>query len=196
MTNHRRLTPERCYPFCIGILAPLVRSLALTLTLLALANATQPSLCAALPKPSPENDKNGGHAHGHGHAHGSRGNPTSVEPAAQFKAGHGLRLNAKAKTFIDFATTEVETRNIGATRGVAAVPETALLRTVRGTFVFVANGDWLLRTPVKTGDSSAGWVSILEGLYEGDTVVARGARALWLAEIQAVNGGVGCADGH
>jgi len=70
------------------------------------------------------------------------------------------------------------------------------LRTVRGEFVFVANGGWYLRTPVQTGAAAGGWVEIRDGLYEGDTVVAQGSRALWLAEIQAVNGGVSCTHGH
>lgn len=134
-------------------------------------------------------------AHGHGHGHGSAG-AEIADPAVQFKAGHGLRLNAKARAFIDLSVVEVAARDFGAARGVPAVPEAALLRTVRGTFVFVANGDWLLRTQVKTGPSANGWVAIQEGLYEGDSVVNRGVKALWLSEIQAVNGGVGCADGH
>lgn len=135
-------------------------------------------------------------AHGHAHAHGTPGAHAEGDLAVQFKAGHGLKLNAKARAFIDLATAEVAARDIGALRGTPAVPDGSLLRTVRGTFVFVANGDWLLRTPVKTGPSAHGWTAVSEGLYEGDTVVAQGVKALWLSEIQAVNGGVGCADGH
>jgi hypothetical protein len=80
--------------------------------------------------------------------------------------------------------------------GAAAIPTDALLRTIKGDFVYVANGDWFLRTPVIPGPTNATHVAIKEGLYEGDRIVARGVRALWLAEIQAVNGGVACADGH
>jgi hypothetical protein len=116
-------------------------------------------------------------------------------PAAEFKNGFGLQLSAEAQQRVGLALAEVETRAFphGA---VAAVPADALLRTVRGDFVFVQNGDWLLRTPVTVGATHGGWIEIAEGLYEGDRLAVRGIRALWLAELQAVNGGVGCADGH
>ena len=35
-----------------------------------------------------------------------------------------------------------------------------------------------------------------DGLLEGDEIAVAGAQGLWLAELQAVKGGVGCADGH
>ena len=76
------------------------------------------------------------------------------------------------------------------------LPAAALLRTVKGDFVFVANGDWYLRTPVQIGAAHGDWLEVTGGLYEGDTVVTQGANALWLAELSATNGGVGCADGH
>jgi hypothetical protein len=76
-----------------------------------------------------------------------------------------------------------------------SIPADALLRTVRGDFVFVENGGWFLLTPVTAGAMDAARVAITDGLYEGDVVVTRGVRQLALAEIQALNGGVGCADG-
>jgi len=117
-------------------------------------------------------------------------------PAATFKAGHGLQLSPAAAAFIGLQTAPVEIRDLAGATGVAAIPAAALLRTAKGDFVFVANGGWLLRTPVKIGAGGDGWLAVLDGLYEGDQVVTHGAGALWLAEIQAVNGGVGCADGH
>jgi hypothetical protein len=33
-------------------------------------------------------------------------------------------------------------------------------------------------------------------LLEGDVIAVAGGRYLWLAELQAIKGGVGCADGH
>lgn len=116
--------------------------------------------------------------------------------AVVFKAGRGLHLGATAAQFIGLATAEVAARDLPGAAGAPAIPESALLRTVRGEFVFVANGGWYLRTPVQTGAVAGGWIEIRDGLYEGDTVVAQGARALWLAEIQAVNGGVSCTHGH
>lgn len=131
------------------------------------------------------------HADGDGHDHAAE-----AAPAAVFKAGRGLQLGATAAQFIGLATAEVAARDLPGAAGAPAIPEAALLRTVRGDFVFVANGGWYLRTPVQIGAVAGGWVEIRDGLYEGDTVVAQGARALWLAEIQAVNGGVSCTHGH
>jgi multidrug efflux pump subunit AcrA (membrane-fusion protein) len=131
------------------------------------------------------------HGAGDGHDHAAE-----AAPAVLFKAGRGLQLGATAAQFIGLATAEVVARDLPGVAGAPAVPESALLRTVRGEFVFVANGGWYLRTPVQTGAAAGGWVEIRDGLYEGDTVVAQGARALWLAEIQAVNGGVSCTHGH
>ncbi len=139
----------------------------------------------------------GSHADSAAHADGdSHDHAAEAAPAVVFKAGRGLQLGATAAQFIGLATAEVAARDLPGAAGVPAVPESALLRTVRGEFVFVANGGWYLRTPVQIGAAAGGWVEIRDGLYEGDTVVAQGARALWLAEIQAVNGGVSCTHGH
>lgn len=81
-------------------------------------------------------------------------------------------------------------------RGVMVVPESALVESVRGVFVYVLNGGAYLRTPVHVGARREGRVEIAEGLFEGDEVVASGASGLWMVELQAVNGGKGCADGH
>ena len=119
-----------------------------------------------------------------------------VKPAAYYKAGHGLQLTAVGSQFIGLKTGEVASRDVGDAKAVAAVPADALLRTVKGDFVYVANGEWFLRTPVKIGAADGKWFEIKDGLYEGDTIVVKGTRGLSLAEIQALNGGVGCADGH
>jgi multidrug efflux pump subunit AcrA (membrane-fusion protein) len=134
-----------------------------------------------------------GHSKHDNHAHS--GSSIAV-PAVIYKAGHGLQLGPAAADFIGLATAEVASRDLPGVSGVPTVPESAVLRTVRGEFVFVANGGWFLRTPVRTGRTADGCVEILDGLYDGDTVVEHGTRYLWLAEIQAVNGGVSCTDGH
>jgi len=107
-------------------------------------------------------------------------------PAALYKAGHGLQLSPAAREFTDVATAPFASR----------IPTEALVRTAKGDFVYVANGPWLLRTPVTvtTGDGLS--FGVVDGLYEGDLVVVRGARMLWVTELGALNGGVGCADGH
>ena len=117
-------------------------------------------------------------------------------PAATSKPGHGLQLSPAGAAFIGLKTAAVGARDFGDTNGIAAIPAEALLRTAKGDFVFVANGGWFLRTPVKIGAVDDGWIGVPNGLYEGDNVVTGGVRALWLAETQAVNGGVGCADGY
>lgn len=120
----------------------------------------------------------------------------ATKPAAHYKAGHGLQLTPTASQFIGLKTGDVGSRDIGETKSVPAVPTAALLRTVKGDFVYVSNGGWLLRTQVKIGANDGAWFEVKDGLYEGDSVVTHGTQALWMAELQAVNGGVGCADGH
>lgn len=117
-------------------------------------------------------------------------------PAATYKAGHGVRLTEVARTFAGLVTGDVTSRDFANITGATAIPAEALLRTARGDFVYVTNGDWFLRTPVTTGATDEAYVEIKDGLYEGDSIVVQGARTLALAEIQALNGGVGCADGH
>lgn len=122
--------------------------------------------------------------------------PEPVEPAAVYKSQRGIQLSPVASKAIGVESGEIATRDINGAKGVAAAPANAVLRTVKGDFVYVANGGWFLRTPVNLGASDGAWFEIKEGLYEGDSIVTQGARAVWLAELQAVNGGVACADGH
>jgi hypothetical protein len=107
-------------------------------------------------------------------------------PACSYKEGAGLALSPAGETFIGLKTAEYSGR----------LPGAAILRTAKGNFVYVANGGRFLRTEVKLGASDQTGSEIKDGLYEGDTVAVAGVRGLWLAELQAVNGGVGCADGH
>ncbi len=111
--------------------------------------------------------------------------------AAEFKKGQGLLLTPEAVEFIGLRKAEAQTK---ADRVV--LPRQALLRTSEGMFVFVANGQRWLRTPVKVGAESADSAEIADGVLEGDLVVVAGVWDLWMAELQAVKGGVGCADGN
>lgn len=117
-----------------------------------------------------------------------------VTPAAVFKPGRGIQLSTLASEAIQMKSADVASRDVADAKAVAAIPAGALLRTIKGDFVYVANGGWFLRTPVTVGAFDGSWYEVKEGLYEGDTLVTHGARAIWLAELQAVNGGVGCAD--
>jgi multidrug efflux pump subunit AcrA (membrane-fusion protein) len=83
-----------------------------------------------------------------------------------------------------------------AREGVSTIPRSALLETINGNFVYVPNGKYFFKTAVTVGAKSEKAVEIVEGLYPGDEVVSEPVDALWLAELQATKGGVGCADGH
>ena len=72
---------------------------------------------------------------------------------------------------------------------VLAIPESALLRTSEGTFVYVVNGEAYLRTAVKIGTQAAGWVEITDGLLAGDRIATKPVQALWLIELRATKGG-------
>ncbi|MGH8017404.1 MAG: efflux RND transporter periplasmic adaptor subunit, partial [Opitutaceae bacterium] len=69
----------------------------------------------------------------------------------------------------DFGSFGKVTFNAGE-REVVAIPATALVQAVSGTFVYVQNGKRFLRTPVQVGAVSEGWAEITDGLYEGDVV--------------------------
>ena len=111
--------------------------------------------------------------------------------AAEFKKGQGLLLTPEAAEFIGLRKAEAQ-----ANADRILVPSSALLRTSEGTFVFVQNGQRWLRTGVKLGAETAGMMQIADGLLEGDVIAVAGVWDLWLAELQAIKGGVGCADGH
>ncbi len=111
--------------------------------------------------------------------------------AAEFKKGQGLLLTAEAAEFIGLRKAEAQAK---ADR--VLVPVQALLRNSEGVFVFVQNGQRWLRTEVKPGIESNGMIQIADGLLEGDVIAIAGVWGLWLAELQAIKGGVGCADGH
>ena len=122
---------------------------------------------------------------GHSHAESNTGSAPAPEPAALYKAGHGLKLTPFAREFVGLATTEFSGR----------LPAAALLRTVQGDFVFVANGEWFLRTPITVSAVDGASFTVKDGLYEGDTIVTRGMRALWLAELHNLRAGQACARG-
>lgn len=75
---------------------------------------------------------------------------------------------------------------------VVAVPKSAVLRSAGGVFVYAVSGEYWVRTPVKTGAESDGFVEITDGLYSGDTIVTSPVEQLWLIELRAVKGGAGC----
>jgi len=79
--------------------------------------------------------------------------------------------------------------NLPRDEAVAAVPQSALLRTSEGTFVYAVNGDAYFRTAVKIGAEADGWIEITDGLLAGDQVVTKPVQTLWLIELRATKGG-------
>lgn len=78
---------------------------------------------------------------------------------------------------------------LGDNRKTLAIPRSALLETSTGTYAFVQNGDYLLRTEVKIGLQTSDAVEITAGLYEGDTFVVKPVEALYLIELRSTKGG-------
>lgn len=72
---------------------------------------------------------------------------------------------------------------------VVTIAATAVLKTLEGTFVYVSEGDYFHRTPVKTGSVIDGKIEIVEGVSAGDSVVVRPVETLWLIELRATKGG-------
>lgn len=82
----------------------------------------------------------------------------------------------------------IELKAVGKTAALR-IPESAVLNTAYGAVAHVVNGDAFLRTPVKLGARSEGWVSIRDGLYDGDQVVVGPVESLYLIELRATKGG-------
>jgi multidrug efflux pump subunit AcrA (membrane-fusion protein) len=80
----------------------------------------------------------------------------------------------------------------GEAKTVLVVPESALLTAADGNYVYVINGSHLVRTRVKPGATSEGFVEIEDGLYAGDFVAVKGVDNLWLVELSALKGGTPC----
>ncbi len=133
---------------------------------------------------------------GCGDSHASMVTQAEPVPASIYKEGYGVQLTEKARQFIGLQTGEVVSHTFASAAEVPSIPANALLRTVKGDFVYVINGSWFLRVEVTAGATDKTHIEVKDGLYEGDAIVIQGVRGLALAEIQALNGGIGCADGH
>lgn len=86
-----------------------------------------------------------------------------------------------------FVEAEVSVGN--GPRTMLGIPHSALLETSTGTYAFVQNGGFLLRTEIKTGARNKDNIEITEGLYEGDTIAVKPVEALYLIELRATKGG-------
>ncbi len=86
----------------------------------------------------------------------------------------------------DFVEAQIP---LGEKRKMLAIPLSALLETSTGTYAFVRNGNFLLRTEIKIGAQTDNSVEIAEGLYEGDTIAVKPVQALYLIELRSTKGG-------
>ena len=84
-----------------------------------------------------------------------------------------------------FTVTVISTNK----ESVTTIPRSALLKAAQGDFVYVVNGERLMRTPVAVGDESDGFVQIKDGLYAGDKVVVKPVQTLWLTELRLTKAG-------
>ena len=119
-------------------------------------------------------------------ARSERPDSSAPTPAASYHPARGVSLTPFARDFVGLKTVDFTADR---------VPASAVLRTVQGSFVYVENGGWFLRTPVTlealAADGST-W-TVREGLYEGDRVVTDAVRSLWLAELHFLRAGQACA---
>lgn len=109
-----------------------------------------------------------------------------------FVEGRGVQLDNQGEAVIGLELTEV----VVSEEDALEVPLSSLLETVRGTFVYVQNGNYYFRLPVQVGGKSGDQAAILEGLFEGDVIASQGAKMLWLTELQSINGGAACTHSH
>ena len=114
----------------------------------------------------------------------------TVAKVCGYKEGHGVFVAQETREAIRLQVAEVVIKTGGAT---ASVPESSLLSTATGDFVFTVNGDHFQRTQIKIGGRADGWVAVSDGLLEGDQVVTNGVRELWRIELQATKAGAACA---
>jgi RND family efflux transporter MFP subunit len=78
----------------------------------------------------------------------------------------GVRVRPGYLARVEFA---IERRD-----GVLAIPTAAIGVSEGAQFVYVVSADTLLRKPVRTGLTAAGWVEVLDGLSSGERVVSSG----------------------
>jgi hypothetical protein len=71
----------------------------------------------------------------------------------------------------------------------AAVPDSALLKTTEGNFVYVQKEDRLVRKEVKLRATGEGFIEITEGVTASDIVVTNPVQTLWLTELKLKSGG-------
>lgn len=145
---------------------------------------------ASLVKPGTEAE-----LHSDGNTAAFKGTVQRVEPMLLGTLGDSQITVTTAQPLIVGARLKATLRT-PAGEAVAAIPRSALLKTAEGTFVYAVNGEFYVRTPVKTGAMNDALVEITDGLYSGDQIVTTPVMSLWMAELQVLRGGKACTCGH
>jgi len=114
----------------------------------------------------------------------------------RFAIGGDFAVIVESQTPLPIGTRISARFQVEAGEATTSIPRSALLTTAEGTFVYALNDDFYVRTPVKIGAGNEDHVEILDGLYTGDEIVVTPVLPLWLAELQTLRGGHGCAHGH
>ena len=97
------------------------------------------------------------------------------------------------KTGLDTIGTSVPlTFAAAATKPAPAVPESSMLQTGEGSFLFVAKDGHFRRTRVEPATRADGWVQLAGGINAGEMVVTNGVQRLWCIELQATKEGTAC----
>jgi hypothetical protein len=73
-----------------------------------------------------------------------------------------------------------------------AVPESSVLQTGGGSFLFLSKNGHFRRTRVEPQARAEGWVQIAGPVQPGDLVVTNGVQRLWCIELQATKAGAAC----
>ncbi len=94
------------------------------------------------------------------------------DPASAFPVG----------TWIEFTTP------LGSDASHLAVPQSALLATAEGNFVYVWDGRFYRRTPITVSFSNDGLVAFVGDPPAGSPVISHGAEDLWLLELSLRQG--------
>lgn len=110
----------------------------------------------------------------------------STKTVSLYQKDRGLLLPAELRASLGVTLAEL------ADAPPVLVPKAAVIYGVQEDFVYVENGEHIVRTPVASGQSRGDQIEITEGLLGGDRVVTAGAHDLWMIELLAIRGGSPC----
>lgn len=72
-------------------------------------------------------------------------------------------------------------------KGVLSIPQSAVVQDEEGrAYVFLRNSEGFHKQPIKTGLVTGGWIEIISGIMEKDTVVIQGAYELFYRDFNKI----------